>query len=189
MWDLVNLRIDFTWSHHVSLSYPSWQKNPGNLKLLILFIQEGESPESGIEDSASKNDRVQLSDDREESDPSDEEFPAFPGEESAVIVDEKDSIIPEGKLLFEAPSALLEENVDLLGLDSDISPEQKQPVSEINASSSNADLLNNLLVDPSQISEETTGDLLGQGTDFFFSNQCSAATGSTSSAAAMSSGV
>ncbi|XP_010143631.1 PREDICTED: cyclin-G-associated kinase-like, partial [Buceros rhinoceros silvestris] len=149
--------------------------------------KEGESPESGIEDSASKNDRVQLSDDREESDPSDEEFPALPGEESAVIVDEKDSIIPEGKLLFEAPSALLEENVDLLGLDSDISPEQKQPVSEINASSSNADLLNNLLVDPSQISEETTGDLLGQGTDFFFTNQCSAATGSTSSAAAMSS--
>ncbi|NWR59493.1 GAK kinase, partial [Bucorvus abyssinicus] len=154
--------------------------------------KEGESPESGIEDSSSKNDRVQLSDDREESDPSDEEFPAFPGEESTVIVDEKDSIIPEGKLLFEAPSAplqksLLEENVDLLGLDSDISPEQKQPVSEINASSSNADLLNNLLVNPSQISEETTGDLLGQGTDFFFSSQCSAATGTTSSAAAMSS--
>ncbi|KFQ45792.1 Cyclin-G-associated kinase, partial [Nestor notabilis] len=159
--------------------------------------KEGKSPESGIEDSSSKNDRVQLSDDREESEPSDEEFPTFPSEESAVSVDEKDSITPEGELLFEAnfeaPSAPLqkslpEENVDLLGLDSDISLEQKQPVSETNSSSSNADLLNNLFVgNASQISEEPTGDLLGQGTDFFFSSQCPAATQGTSSAAAMSS--
>ncbi|KAF1594613.1 Cyclin-G-associated kinase, partial [Eudyptes moseleyi] len=161
--------------------------------------KEGKSLESGIEDGSSKNVRVQLSDDREESDPSDEEFPTFPGEESAVIVDEKDSITPEGELLFEAsfeaPSAPLqkplpEENVDLLGLDSDISPEQKQPISEVNSSSSNADLLSNLFVDnASQISEEPTGDLLGQGTDFFFSSQsqCPAATQGISSAAAMSS--
>ncbi|KAM6036271.1 cyclin-G-associated kinase isoform 2-T2 [Theristicus caerulescens] len=160
---------------------------------------KGKSPESGIEDSSPKNDRVQLSDDREESDASDEEFPTFPGEESAVIIDEKDSLTPEGELLFEAnfeaPSAPLqkalpEENVDLLGLDSDISPEQKQPISEINSSSSNADLLNNLFVgNASQISEEPTGDLLGQGTDFFFSSQsqCPAATQGMSSAAAMSS--
>ncbi|KAF1481338.1 Cyclin-G-associated kinase, partial [Pygoscelis antarcticus] len=156
--------------------------------------KEGKSLESGIEDGSSKNVRVQLSDDREESDPSDEEFPTFPGEESAVIVDEKDSITPEGELLFEAsfeaPSAPLqkplpEENVDLLGLDSDISPEQKQPISEVNSSSSNADLLNNLFVgNASQISEEPTGDLLGQGTDFFFSSQsqCPSATQGMSSA-------
>ncbi|NWU09145.1 GAK kinase, partial [Cephalopterus ornatus] len=158
--------------------------------------KEGKTPESGVEDSSSKNDRVQLSDDREESDPSDEEFPTFPGEESTVIVDEKDST-PEGELLFEAkfetPStplqkSLPEESVDLLGLDSDVSPEQKQPVSEINSSSSNADLLNNLFVSSaSQVSEEPTGDLLGQGTDFFFSTQRPAATQGTSSAAAMSS--
>ncbi|KAI1239844.1 hypothetical protein IHE44_0011279 [Lamprotornis superbus] len=153
--------------------------------------KEGKTPESGIEDSSSKNDCVQLSDDREESDPSDEEFPTFPDEGSAVIVDEKDST-SEGELLFEAPSAPLqkslpEENVDLLGLDSDISAEQKQPISEINSSSSNADLLNNLFVSSvSQVSNEPTGDLLGQGTDFFFSSQCSATQGS-SSAAAMSS--
>ncbi|KAM9251284.1 cyclin-G-associated kinase isoform 4-T4 [Cariama cristata] len=159
--------------------------------------KEGKSPEGGIEDSSSKNDHVQLAGDREESDASDEEFPTFPGEESAVIVDEKDSVTPEGELLFEAnfdaPSALLqkylpEENVDLLGLDSDTSPEQKQPNSEINSSSSNADLLNNLFVgNASQISEESTGDLLGQGTDFFFSTQCPAATHGLSSAGAMSS--
>ncbi|NWS29170.1 GAK kinase, partial [Polioptila caerulea] len=158
--------------------------------------KEGKTPESGIEDSSSKNDHVQLSDDREESDPSDEEFSTFPDEGSAVIVDEKDST-PEGELLFEAsfeaPSALLqkslpEENVDLLGLDSDISAEQKQPISEINSSSSNADLLNNLFVSSvSQVSNEPTGDLLGQGTDFFFSSQCQAATQGSSSATAMSS--
>ncbi|KGL91908.1 Cyclin-G-associated kinase, partial [Charadrius vociferus] len=155
--------------------------------------KEGKSLESGIEHSSSKNDHAQLSDDREESDPSDEEFPTFPGEENAVIVDEKDSVTPEGELLFEAPSAPLqkslpEENVDLLGLDSDVSSEQKQPISEINSSSSNADLLNNLFVgNASQTLEEATGDLLGQGTDLFFSGQCPAATQGTSSAAAMSS--
>ncbi|NXM89113.1 GAK kinase, partial [Oenanthe oenanthe] len=158
--------------------------------------KDGKTPESGIEDSSSKNDRIQLSDDREESDPSDEDFPAFPDEENTVIVDEKDST-PEGELLFEAsfeaPSAPLqkslpEENVDLLGLDSDISAEQKQPISEINSSSSNADLLNNLFVSSvSQVSNEPTGDLLGQGTDFFFSSQCPAPTQGSSSAAAMSS--
>ncbi|NXP20205.1 GAK kinase, partial [Scytalopus superciliaris] len=157
--------------------------------------KDGKTPESGIEDSSSKNDHVQLSDDREESDPSDEEFPTFPGEESAVI-DEKDST-PEEELLFEAnfeaPSApsqkpLPEESVDLLGLDSDISLEQKQPISEINSSSSNADLLNNLFVSSaSQVSEEPTGDLLGQGTDFFFSSQCPTATQDMSSTAARSS--
>ncbi|NXY29304.1 GAK kinase, partial [Pomatorhinus ruficollis] len=158
--------------------------------------KEGKTPESGIEGSSPKNDHLQLSNDREESDPSDEEFPTFPDEGSAVIVDEKDST-PEGELLFEAsfetPSAPLqkslpEENIDLLGLDSDISAEQKQPVSEINSSSSNADLLNNLFVSSvSQVSNEPTGDLLGQGTDFFFSSQCPAATQGSSSAAAMSS--
>ncbi|NXO26147.1 GAK kinase, partial [Cisticola juncidis] len=158
--------------------------------------KEGKTPESGIEDSSPKNDRVQLSNDREESDPSDEEFATFPDEGSAVAVDEKDST-PEGELLFEAnfeaPSAPLqkslpEENVDLLGLDSDISAEHKQPVSEINSSSSNADLLNNLFVSSvSQVSNESTGDLLGQGTDFFFSSQCPAATQGSSSAAAVSS--
>ncbi|NWW01323.1 GAK kinase, partial [Oreocharis arfaki] len=156
--------------------------------------KEGKAQESGIEDNSSKNDPVQLSDGREESDPSDEEFPTFPDEGSAVPVDEKDST-PEGELLFEtsfeAPSAPLqkslpEENVDLLGLDSDISAEQKQPISEINTSSSNADLLSNLFVSSVSQVTEPTGDLLGQEADFFFSSQCPAATQGTSSAAAMS---
>ncbi|NXA50048.1 GAK kinase, partial [Nothocercus julius] len=161
--------------------------------------KDGKSSESGVEDNSSRNDHVQLTDEREESDPSDEEFPTFSGEEKAAT-DEKDSTTPEGELLFEAnfetPSAQLqkpvsEENVDLLGLDSDVSPEQKQPVPEINSSPSNADLLNNLFVgSTSQISEESTGDLLGEGTDFFFSSQSqhpvTAHTMSSSSAAVSS---
>ncbi|XP_074935970.1 cyclin-G-associated kinase isoform X1 [Phalacrocorax aristotelis] len=156
--------------------------------------KEGKSPESGIEDSSSRNDCFQLPDDREESDPSYEEFSTFPGEESAVIAHEKDSTL-EGELLFEEPSALLqesppEENVDLLGLDSGILPEQKQPKSETDSSPSNADLLNNLFVgNASQVSEEPTEDLLGQGTGFYFSSQSQgpAVTQGMSSAAAMSS--
>ncbi|XP_031465245.1 cyclin-G-associated kinase [Phasianus colchicus] len=159
--------------------------------------KEGKSPESGVDDNSSKNDHVQLSDEREESDPSDEEFPTFPGEERAVTVDEGDSVTPEREMLFEAgfdaPPTLLqksltEENVDLLGLNSDTSTEQKQPISEIN-SSSNTALLNNLFVSgASQVSEEPTGDLLGQGTDFFFSSQSQhpTATQKTSAAAVSS---
>ena len=117
---------------------------------------------------------------REKRDPSDEEFPAFPGEEGAVTVGERESGTQEGELpfaaSFEAPSALLqkpltEENVDLLGLNSDIPLEQEQPISETSSSTSNADLLNNLFVGSApQIPEESTGDLLGQGTSFFLSS-------------------
>ncbi|XP_054034265.1 cyclin-G-associated kinase [Dryobates pubescens] len=159
--------------------------------------KEGKSPESAVEDSSPRTDRAQLSDDREESDPSDEEIPTFTCEESAVTVDEKDLVTPEGESLFEADfeassaplqKPLPEENVDLLGLDSDTSPEWKPPVSETNYSSSNADLLNNLFVDnTSEILKEPTGDLLGEGTDFFFSSQCPTATQGTTSAAATSS--
>lgn len=98
-----------------------------------------------------------------------------------VIVDERDSGTQEGELSFEvnfeASSAssqkpLTEENVDLLGLNSDISQEQQQPISETSTSTSNADLLNDLFVgSASQIAEEPTGDLLGQGTSFFYSKQ------------------
>uniref|UniRef100_A0A8C3BLH4 Cyclin-G-associated kinase n=1 Tax=Cairina moschata TaxID=8855 RepID=A0A8C3BLH4_CAIMO len=143
--------------------------------------KEGKCPESGPDDNSSKKDNVQLSDEREESDPSDEEFHTCPSEEKVVVVDERDSGTQEGELPFEAnfeaPSApsqkpLTEENVDLLGLNSDISQEQQQPISETSSSTSNADLLNDLFVgSASKIAEEPTGDLLGQGTSFFYSKQ------------------
>ncbi|XP_053858878.1 cyclin-G-associated kinase isoform X4 [Vidua macroura] len=204
----VNLEVEVEPRDRPSCEQPPWDNmNIKGLNPKILFSTreeqqeilskfEGKTPKSGIEDDSSKNDCVQLSDDREESDPSDEEFPTFPDGRSAVIVDEKNST-PEGELLFEASfeassaplqKSLPEENVDLLGLDFDISAEQKQPISEINSSSSNADFLNNLFVSSvSQISNEPTGDLLGQGRDFFFSGQRPAATQGASSAAAVSS--
>uniref|UniRef100_A0A8C3IA43 Cyclin G associated kinase n=1 Tax=Chrysemys picta bellii TaxID=8478 RepID=A0A8C3IA43_CHRPI len=117
-----------------------------------------EDPESEAEDRLSKDNHPGLIDDRDESDPSDEEFAAFPTN-------------------FETPSAQpqepqLEDHVDLLGLDSDVPSEQNQTASDMKSSSSNADLLNNLFVgSTSQVSEGSTGDLLGEGADFFFSSQ------------------
>lgn len=132
----------------------------------------------------SKDNHLGLIDDRDESDPSDEEFSAFPSEGKTDLVEEKEKPSPpedDANIFFEAdfetPCAQpqepqLEDHIDLLGLDSDVPSEQNQTASEMKSSSSNADLLNNLLVgSTSQISEESTGDLLGEGADFFFSSQ------------------
>uniref|UniRef100_A0A8C3RSM0 Cyclin-G-associated kinase n=1 Tax=Chelydra serpentina TaxID=8475 RepID=A0A8C3RSM0_CHESE len=145
---------------------------------------EGFRAASGAEDHLSKDNRPGLIDDRDESDPSDEEFAAFPSEARTEIVEEEEKPSPpeeDADIFFEAnfeiPSAQpqepqLEDRVDLLGLDSDVPSEQNQTASEMKSSSSNADLLNNLFVgSTSQISEESTGDLLGEGADFFFSSQ------------------
>uniref|UniRef100_A0A8C0J3B4 Cyclin-G-associated kinase n=1 Tax=Chelonoidis abingdonii TaxID=106734 RepID=A0A8C0J3B4_CHEAB len=146
--------------------------------------EEGKDPETGAEDRLSKDNHPGLIDDRDESDPSDEEFAAFPSEGRTEIVEEKEKpSLPEEdadiffEANFETPSAQpqepqLEDHVDLLGLDSDVPSEQTQTASEMKSSSSNADLLNNLFVGSmSQVSEESTGDLLGEGADFFFSSQ------------------
>uniref|UniRef100_A0A8C0J3I9 Cyclin-G-associated kinase n=1 Tax=Chelonoidis abingdonii TaxID=106734 RepID=A0A8C0J3I9_CHEAB len=145
--------------------------------------EEGKDPETGAEDRLSKDNHPGLIDDRDESDPSDEEFAAFPSEGRTEIVEEKEKpSLPEEdadiffEANFETPSAQpqepqLEDHVDLLGLDSDVPSEQTQTASEMKSSSSNADLLNNLFVGSmSQVSEESTGDLLGEGADFFFSS-------------------
>ncbi|XP_026519159.1 cyclin-G-associated kinase-like [Terrapene carolina triunguis] len=146
--------------------------------------EEGRDPEPGAEDRLSKDNHPGLIGDRDESDPSDEEFAAFPSEGRTEIVEEKEKPSPpeeDADIFFEAnfetPSAQpqepqLEDHVDLLGLDSDVPSEQNQTASEMKSSSSNADLLNNLFVgSTSQVSEESTGDLLGEGADFFFSSQ------------------
>lgn len=146
--------------------------------------EEGKDPETGAEDRLSKDNHPGLIDDRDESDPSDEEFAAFPSEGRTEIVEEKEKPSPpeeDADIFFEAnfetPSAQpqepqSEDHVDLLGLDSDVPSEQTQTASEMKSSSSNADLLNNLFVgSTSQVSEESTGDLLGEGADFFFSSQ------------------
>uniref|UniRef100_A0A452HZQ3 Auxilin n=1 Tax=Gopherus agassizii TaxID=38772 RepID=A0A452HZQ3_9SAUR len=120
----------------------------------------------------------------DESDPSDEEFAAFPSEGRTEIVEEKEKPSPpeeDADIFFEAnfetlsaqpQEPPLEDHIDLLGLDSDVPSEQAQTASEMKSSSSNADLLNNLFVSStSQVSEESTEDLLGEGADFFFSSQ------------------
>ncbi|KYO35052.1 hypothetical protein Y1Q_0000957 [Alligator mississippiensis] len=159
--------------------------------------QEGKGPETGIMDHLSKDSHLELTDDRVESEPSDDEFATVPNEGMVVLTEEKPTSTED--LLFEASfespatqpqESLPEEKVDLLGLDSDVPQEQNPPASEMSSSSSNADLLNNLLVDGTpQASEEPTGDLLGQGEDFFFSSQShpSVSAQSTSSTAVVSS--
>ncbi|XP_030422247.1 cyclin-G-associated kinase isoform X1 [Gopherus evgoodei] len=146
--------------------------------------EEGKDPETGAEDRLSKDNHPGLIDDRDESDPSDEEFAAFPSEGRTEIVEEKEKPSPPEKdadIFFEAnfetlsaqpQEPPLEDHIDLLGLDSDVPSEQTQTASEMKSSSSNADLLNNLFVgSTSQVSEEFTEDLLGEGADFFFSSQ------------------
>uniref|UniRef100_A0A452I070 Cyclin-G-associated kinase n=1 Tax=Gopherus agassizii TaxID=38772 RepID=A0A452I070_9SAUR len=146
--------------------------------------EEGKDPETGAEDRLSKDNHPGLIDDRDESDPSDEEFAAFPSEGRTEIVEEKEKPSPpeeDADIFFEAnfetlsaqpQEPPLEDHIDLLGLDSDVPSEQAQTASEMKSSSSNADLLNNLFVSStSQVSEESTEDLLGEGADFFFSSQ------------------
>uniref|UniRef100_A0A4X2LVW3 Cyclin-G-associated kinase n=1 Tax=Vombatus ursinus TaxID=29139 RepID=A0A4X2LVW3_VOMUR len=143
--------------------------------------QEGKVSESGVENNFLKENHVVLNEDRDGSELSDEEPSTFPGENKVITVEEEKSSAPEKagdeNLLFDTdyePSAQLQEpqqedSVDLLGLDSDAGPEQSHAAKEIQSSSSNADLLSNLFVAHAAISEEPTGDLLGAGTDFFFS--------------------
>uniref|UniRef100_A0A4X2LXM2 Cyclin G associated kinase n=2 Tax=Vombatus ursinus TaxID=29139 RepID=A0A4X2LXM2_VOMUR len=125
--------------------------------------QEGKVSESGVENNFLKENHVVLNEDRDGSELSDEEPSTFPAGDENLLFDTD----------YE-PSAQLQEpqqedSVDLLGLDSDAGPEQSHAAKEIQSSSSNADLLSNLFVAHAAISEEPTGDLLGAGTDFFFS--------------------
>ncbi|XP_072475847.1 cyclin-G-associated kinase isoform X4 [Notamacropus eugenii] len=142
--------------------------------------QEGKISESGVENNFLKENHVVLNEDRDGSELSDEE-PTFPSENKVNTVEEEKSSAPEKaedeNLLFDTDyeppvqlqEAQQEDSVDLLGLDSEDVPEQSHAPQEIQSSSSNADLLSNLFVASAAISEEPTGDLLGAGTDFFFS--------------------
>lgn len=84
----------------------------------------------------------------------------------------------------------MEDSVDLLGLDSEAPSEPLQLPSEMKSSSSNADLLNDLFVGGApETLEDSTADLLGGGTEFFFGGQPqpSANTRSTSPSTVVSS--
>ncbi|XP_062827613.1 cyclin-G-associated kinase isoform X3 [Anolis carolinensis] len=143
--------------------------------------QEGKHSDVGPEGYVSKE-CPGLIDEREESEPSDEEFAAFPSEARAAEEKERNTPGKENsEQLFEADfemssaqskDTLVEDSVDLLGLDSETPPELLQPPSEMKSSSSNADLLNDLFVSGlPENSEDSTTDLLGGGADFFFGSQ------------------
>uniref|UniRef100_A0A6J0VCM0 Cyclin-G-associated kinase isoform X1 n=1 Tax=Pogona vitticeps TaxID=103695 RepID=A0A6J0VCM0_9SAUR len=148
--------------------------------------QEGRNAEGGPEAHFSKGSPGPI-EEREDSELSDEEFAAFPGdvrpaeEEEECTPDKEDD-----EQLFEAdfdtPAAPAEEtpvedSVDLLGLDSEVPPECLQPPSEMKSSSSNADLLNDLFVGgTAETSRDSTADLLGGGADFFFGGQSQSST-------------
>ncbi|XP_028569083.2 cyclin-G-associated kinase isoform X1 [Podarcis muralis] len=143
--------------------------------------QEGKSSEAAPEGPFPKE-RPRLVEERDDSEPSDEEFAAFPSEVRPVEEMVKHALEKEdGEPLFEAdfdtPTGQPEEtppedSVDLLGLDSDAPPELLQPPSEMKSSSSNADLLSELFVGGApESSEESTADLLGGGAEFFFGGQ------------------
>uniref|UniRef100_A0A2D4F1Q8 Cyclin-G-associated kinase n=1 Tax=Micrurus corallinus TaxID=54390 RepID=A0A2D4F1Q8_MICCO len=162
--------------------------------------QEGKQSETAPEGSFPQE-SLGCDEEEEENEPSNEEFSAFPDDMGPLedremhLLEEKD-----GKHFFEAgfdiPAAPSEEapevhSIDLLGLDSEATPELLQPPTEMKSSSSNADLLNGLFVGSTpDISEDSTADLLGGGADFFFGGQPQASAnsqGNSSSAAATSS--
>ncbi|XP_051875852.1 LOW QUALITY PROTEIN: cyclin-G-associated kinase [Pristis pectinata] len=119
----------------------------------------------------------------EEGGPSDDEFATFSSERGSVKVDEPESPSqPEQtnnvSFFFEVDiegaaehgSGLPpEDNVDLLGLNSEVQPDVAPPAAEMKSSSSNADLLNDLFSGAPAAPQESSADLIGGGEDFFFS--------------------
>ncbi|XP_060093039.1 cyclin-G-associated kinase isoform X4 [Heteronotia binoei] len=148
--------------------------------------QEGKSSEAATEDHFSKE-SPELMEERDDSDLSEEEFTVLPGDVKPLDEREKPTLEKEdSEPLFETETpipepeeALVEDSVDLLGLDSEAPSELLPPPSEMKSSSSNADLLNDLFVGgASEGAEDSTADLLGGGTDFFFGGQAQPTTSS-----------
>nr|XP_033772638.1 cyclin-G-associated kinase isoform X2 [Geotrypetes seraphini] len=118
----------------------------------------------------------------DDSEPSDEELPAFTSEHKTVIIEEKrkspqgeeikaEDLIYETNLELptdESLSLKVEESVDLLGLDSECQLEQNPQTSEMTSSSSHVDVLNNLFL--SGAPRDSSEDLLGGGQDYFFNS-------------------
>ncbi|XP_044299952.1 cyclin-G-associated kinase isoform X3 [Varanus komodoensis] len=146
---------------------------------------EGKNSEVAPESHFSK-DSPGLTEERNDSELSEEEFAVFPGDARPSEEREKPtSEKADGEQLFEAdfdaPTAdsHVEDSVDLLGLDSEAPPELLQPPSGMKSSSSNADLLSDLFVaGVPESTEDSTADLLGGGADFFFSGQAQPAANS-----------
>ncbi|KAJ7335293.1 hypothetical protein JRQ81_013234 [Phrynocephalus forsythii] len=153
--------------------------------------QEGRNAEPGPEAHSSKG-SPGLVEEKDESELSEEEFPAFPSdvgpaeeeeeeeEEECTLGKEDDEQFFQAD--FDAPAgaaeeAPVEDSVDLLGLNAEAPPELLQPPSEMKSSSSNAHLLSDLFVgETPEVSKESAADLLGGGADFFFSGPSQSST-------------
>ncbi|XP_069776569.1 cyclin-G-associated kinase isoform X2 [Narcine bancroftii] len=120
----------------------------------------------------------------EERRPSDDDFAAFSSECNSVRIDEPESptqLEQTNNVSFffevdiegtaeQGTGCPPEDNVDLLGLNSDVLPDVALPTVEMKSSSSNADLLNDLFSGaPAEAHQQSPADLIGGGDDFFFS--------------------
>ncbi|XP_043916868.1 cyclin-G-associated kinase isoform X1 [Protopterus annectens] len=144
-----------------------------------------------------KEDCSGLMDDRDDSEPSDDDFADFSSERSTVK--RESSEIPVNADQENSPDLFFkadfgtpvsqpteerqEECADLLGLDSSDQSQQVSSSTGMKASSSNADLLNDLFNEgTSQVSEDiAAGDLLGGGENEFFFNTTSNLNGNSES--------
>ncbi|XP_049742474.1 cyclin-G-associated kinase isoform X1 [Elephas maximus indicus] len=149
-----------------------------NSLLHTLDWHEGKESETSVENNFLKESQSALSEDKDESELSDEEAAAFSGESQEVTAEEDVSgcagMAEEQDLIFaaETPSPpqepTPEDSVDLLGLHSEVEPEPVLPAQGAGGSSSNADLLSGLFVPSAAAPEGPTGDLLGGEAALFF---------------------
>ncbi|KAM6221690.1 cyclin-G-associated kinase [Rhynchocyon petersi] len=144
-----------------------------NCFLHTLDWHEGQESEAGVENL--RESQSVLPEDRDESEPSDEEVAAFSGESWEATAEDKAGCpgpAQEQDPFFtdETPSPpqepTAEDSVDLLGLHTEAEPAPTQA----GGASSNADLLGSLLAPPSAAPEGPTGDLLSGEGELFFSS-------------------
>ncbi|XP_072373205.1 cyclin-G-associated kinase isoform X2 [Scyliorhinus torazame] len=188
----VTLEVEVEPQDNVSSNMPPWENLlTKGLNPKILFSSREEQQEMLTKFETKEDSRateVQSPDEDhpslvDESCPSDDDFAAFSSERSTAKADESESPTqPEQtntvnfffEADFEAPAeqateSPTEDNVDLLGLNSDVQSDIAPPTVEMKSSSSNADLLNDLFAGgPPEMQQEFSADLIGGGDDFFF---------------------
>ncbi|XP_038660339.1 cyclin-G-associated kinase isoform X4 [Scyliorhinus canicula] len=188
----VTLEVEVEPRDNVSSNMPLWENllTKGlNPKILFSSREEQQEMLSKFETKEDSRATEVLSPDEDhpslvdESCPSDDDFAAFSSERSTAKADEPESPTqPEQtntvnfffEADFEEPAeqateSPTEDNVDLLGLNSDVQSDIAPPTVEMKSSSSNADLLNDLFAGgPPEMQQEFSADLIGGGDDFFF---------------------
>ncbi|XP_037685106.1 cyclin-G-associated kinase isoform X2 [Choloepus didactylus] len=153
------------------LDSPQSSSTDSNHFLPSLDTHEEKESETDRENSFLRESEPVLHEDADGSEPSDEDAGAFPREPPADG-DEPgctSSLGPDPGLPTPRPEPPPDDNVDLLGLHSEVGPGTAPPVPASGASS-NTDLLSRLLVPPTATPEGPTGNLLGGDPDLFFTS-------------------